>query len=116
MEANMCSNELEPRTPVRHTRIVTRTRVRWDRVAALSAVVLLVLSLGGRALGGSPEPGEERTRPHILVEPGETLWSIARARIGSEGDPRPYIQEIRELNGMATSELSAGEVLSLPTP
>jgi LysM domain-containing protein len=83
-------------------------------VAALSAVVLIVLSLGGRALGGSSEPGEERTRPHILVEPGVTLWSIARDRIGPEGDPRPYIQEIRELNGMATSELDVGMTLVLP--
>jgi LysM domain-containing protein len=82
-------------------------------VAALSAVVLIVLSLGGRALGGS-EPGEERTRPHILVEPGVTLWSIARDRIGPEEDPRPYIQEIRELNGMATSELEVGMTLMLP--
>ena len=93
---------------------MTRTRVRWDRLAALAAVVVLVLSLGGRALGGSSQPGEERTRPHILVEPGDTLWSIAKERIGSQEDPRPYIQEIRELNGMTRSELVIGRRLVLP--
>jgi hypothetical protein len=76
--------------------------------------VLIVLSLGGRALGGSSHPGEERTRPQIIVEPGQTLWSIAKARMGPEGDPRPYIEEIRELNGMDTSELRIGRRLALP--
>lgn len=83
-------------------------------MAALLAALLLVLGLGGRALGGSSEPGEERTRPHVLVEPGGTLWSIARARIGPEEDPRPYIEQIRELNGLATSELAVGQWLILP--
>jgi LysM domain len=83
-------------------------------VASLVAAAALVLGLGGRALGGSSEPGEQRTRPHILVEPGQTLWSIAKARIGPEADPRPYIQEIREVNGLATSELAVGQRLLLP--
>jgi hypothetical protein len=78
------------------------------------AAAALVLGLGGRALGGSSEPGEQRTRPHILVEPGQTLWSIAKARIGPEADPRPYIQQIREVNGLATSELAVGQRLLLP--
>lgn len=83
-------------------------------MAALLAALLLVLGLGGSALGGSSQPGEERTRPHILVEPGLTLWSVARARIGPEEDPRPYIEQIRELNGLATSELEVGQRLVLP--
>ncbi|MGH2692743.1 MAG: LysM peptidoglycan-binding domain-containing protein [Actinomycetota bacterium] len=93
---------------------MTRTRVRWGRAAVLTASITLVLGLGGRALGGSPEPGEERTRPQVLVEPDMTLWGIAHARVGPEGDPRPYIQEIRELNGLATSELQVGQLLTLP--
>jgi hypothetical protein len=81
---------------------------------SLSVVLLAVLSLGGRALGGSAGPGEERTRPHILVEPGQTLWSIARARLGPEADPRPYIDQVRELNGLPTSAIAAGQRLALP--
>jgi hypothetical protein len=85
-------------------------------VAALLVSLLLVLGLGGRALGGSARSGEERTRPQVLiVEPGATLWEIARDRVGSAGDPRPLIQEIREMNGLATSELQAGQKLLLPS-
>ncbi|MGH2711783.1 MAG: LysM peptidoglycan-binding domain-containing protein [Actinomycetota bacterium] len=94
---------------------MTRTRVRWGRVFALVTCAFVVLGLGGRALGGSSEPAGERTRPRISVEAGETLWSIAKARIGPEGDPRPYIDEIRELNRMPTSELTVGQLLLLPT-
>jgi hypothetical protein len=83
-------------------------------VAALVTAAVLVVSLGGRALGGSTEPGEERTRPHLVVQPGQTLWSIAKGRIGAEADPRPYIQEIRELNGLPTSALAVGQRLLLP--
>jgi hypothetical protein len=80
----------------------------------LLATTLLVLGLAGRALGGSSRPDEGSPRPHVLVEPGETLWSIARARIGPEGDPRPFILEIRELNGLRSSALVAGQRLVLP--
>lgn len=83
-------------------------------MAALALSIPLAIGLGGRALGGSAGPAEERTHPHILVEAGTTLWEIARARVGPEGDPRPYIQEIRELNGLPTSELLVGQTLLLP--
>jgi hypothetical protein len=114
MKANMCSDGLVSRTYVRDTECVNRTRVRWGRVGALTAALVLVMSLAGRALGGSPDLGEEGPRPQILVESGQTLWSIARAQVGPEGDPRPLIQDIRELNGMATSELEVGQRLLLP--
>ena len=77
---------------------------------------LFVLGLAGRALGGSSQPDEAPRRPHVLITPGETLWSIARTRVGPEADPRPYIQDMKELNGLETSELEAGERLSLPPP
>lgn len=78
------------------------------------ATTLFVLGLAGRALGGSSRPDEAPTRPHVLIAPGETLWSIARARLGDEADPRPYIQDTRELNALQTSELEVGQRLLLP--
>lgn len=110
----MCSDALASRTSVRHTAIVTRTRVRWARVLALLATTLLVLGLAGRALGGSSRPDEDLPRPHVLIETGDTLWSIARARVGPEADPRPYIQRILELNNLPTASLEQGQLLLLP--
>ena len=47
-----------------------------------------------------------------VVEPGDTLWSIAAERYG--GDPREGVWRLRERNGLAGSALTPGTVLYLP--
>jgi hypothetical protein len=47
----------------------------------------------------------------ILVQPGDTLWSIARG-LQPAGDVRPLIDRIAELNG--GHSLTAGQTLMLP--
>jgi LysM repeat protein len=77
------------------------------------AFVLVLMGLlwaGGRAAGGSePTPGVV-----YRVRAGDTLWTIASGRLGSEADPRPMVEDIRDLNGLARSALVPGQVLRLP--
>jgi nucleoid-associated protein YgaU len=82
-------------------------------LAALAGAVIL---MAGRAAGGPPG-AVARPVPvdRYVVRSGETLWEIARARVGAAGDPRPFIEEIRRLSGLGTSGLRAGQVLVLPT-
>jgi Tfp pilus assembly protein FimV len=47
----------------------------------------------------------------VLVQPGDTLWSIARG-LQPTGDVRPLIDRIAELNG--GHSLIAGQTLMLP--
>ena len=47
----------------------------------------------------------------VIVQPGDTLWSIARA-VQPEGDVRPLVQRLAELNGGA--QIRAGQALVLP--
>jgi hypothetical protein len=47
----------------------------------------------------------------VIVEPGDTLWSIAR-ELQPTGDVRPLVDRIAELNGGYS--LSAGQTLMLP--
>ena len=47
-----------------------------------------------------------------VVEPGDTLWSIATERYG--GDPREGIWRLQERNRLAGSALTPGTVLYLP--
>lgn len=47
------------------------------------------------------------------VQPGDTLWDLAVA-LTPGSDPRPMVDEIQRLNGMAGSALSVGEELRLP--
>lgn len=48
-----------------------------------------------------------------VVERGDTLWDIA-SRIAPGSDPRPIVDEIKQLNGIGDSRLSVGQRLQLP--
>ncbi len=47
-----------------------------------------------------------------VVQPGDTLWTIASGRY--EGDPRASVWRIKERNGLESSTLVPGLVLHLP--
>ena len=67
-----------------------------------AALVTMVESAAGDALAGGGV---------VIVEPGDTLWSIARG-LQPTGDVRPLVDRIAELNG--GHSLSAGQTLMLP--
>jgi len=48
-----------------------------------------------------------------VVQPGDTLWSIAGS-LGGDDDVRAVVDEIQELNGLEGSALVPGQVLVLP--
>jgi hypothetical protein len=49
----------------------------------------------------------------VVVEPGDTLWSIA-ASVADGEDVRAVVDSIQELNGLEGSGLVPGQVLQLP--
>jgi nucleoid-associated protein YgaU len=85
---------------------------------SLGLVGGLVLATGRVALGGGGSAGSERSPARLeryVVKPGETLWEIARAVVGPEGDPRPVVERVRLANGLAPSEpLLPGVSLVVP--
>lgn len=88
-----------------------RVRVRPGRVALFLAIFGLVCLLSvPRLLAAVATP--EALRTHV-VTPGETLWELAR-EYGSSGDPRPYVQTLREANNLASPQLLPGQELVLP--
>jgi LysM repeat protein len=75
--------------------------------------VLLLSSLlwaAGAALGESDPVVARRYR----VRAGDTLWAIARREVGSEGDPRRFVEDVRRANRMTTSAIGVGQTLVLP--
>ena len=104
--------------PVRRALPDRATRVRRRRLAAIALATLLgfaALSVGrvlwSAAVGSSPaEPigSAPITGEVYVVQPGDTLWSIAH-RIAPDEDPRPIVAALRERNGDA--ELTPGERL-----
>src|SRR5215211_311699 len=93
---------IHPTAP-RPTREVNRMRAR---------VLAIVLVVPGLARGDGPD----RPAPRVtyVVEPGDTLWSIAR-RVAPDRDPRPVVDGLIEANDVRGG-LQIGQELSIPVP
>ena len=96
-----------------HLRLTRRGRVLL--LTALVAVLFATFSLGRAATEASPitvASGPAVTQ--TVVEPGESLWTVAR-RIAPDNDPRDVVAQIRRLNDLSDSQLQPGQQLLLPT-
>jgi nucleoid-associated protein YgaU len=85
---------------------------------SLGLVGSLVLATGRVALGGGGGADPVRRPPRVervVVRSGDTLWEIARAVVGPQGDPRPVVDRIREANALSPGEpLLVGASLIVP--
>jgi hypothetical protein len=103
-------------TPARHPTAARRSAVVGVFTVLLAACAVWVQGGGGRT-GSGPlaAPGAGRTETaaaHVwIVQPGDTLWGIAR-RLDPHGDVRPLVDALsRQVHG---KPLQAGEQLRLP--
>lgn len=89
------------------------TRIRRRRLAAL--VLTIGVTTGGVALtraftsgtfgsGSGDPPAAPITEDVYVVQPGDSLWSIAE-RVADGGDPRPIVDALREQHGDAAVEV-----------
>lgn len=84
----------------------------------LAVVVAVAIALGafaplapGPTGGGASVAAQAGARDSVVVEAGDTLWSIAR-QLQPVGDVRPLVARLVELNGSAA--IRPGQVLALP--
>jgi nucleoid-associated protein YgaU len=81
---------------------------RWLLIAGL--IVLASWALARVALGGTAP-----VTTTVVVQPGDSLWSIAAARYPG-ADTRERVDAIERLNGLSGPVIVAGETLQLPPP
>jgi nucleoid-associated protein YgaU len=94
-------------------------RLRLTRRARRLAVVLALAV--GVAVGSwlapllSGSDGDLRLAgvESVVVQPGDTLWSIAGS-LGGDDDVRTVVDRIQELNGLDGAPLVPGQILRLP--
>ncbi len=77
----------------------------WGRILVLAAVLLV--ATGRLAYGSGPAVNDR-----VVVEPGDTVWSIAATHY--RGDPRPHVEAILQANRLTTPLLKPGQALQLP--
>src|SRR5713101_2068398 len=88
-----------------------RSARRMRPVGRLAAVLLLALSVSlGLAIAAHGSSAGDAT---VVVQPGDTLWSIASQRYPSD-DVRARVDGIERANGLHSPLIEAGEILKLP--
>jgi len=89
---------------------VTRRQVAafWTVILALAAAMVLYFHVDDATSTELPDPN-----PVYVVEPGDTLWSIAREHY-PDADPRAAVYAIRQLNDVDPGRLRPGDVLMMP--
>jgi len=82
--------------------------------ASLGLGIVLTAAHAGVALGGSTTTPGRSPHPqfvNVVVQPGDSLWSIAR-RVAPHSDPRKVVDAFAARLG--TSDVEAGELISVP--
>ena len=93
-------------------RLTRRGRALARMLAIVLVVAVFLLVAPGLARGDGPD----RPAPRVtyVVEPGDTLWSIAR-QVAPGRDPRPVVDGLIKANDLRGG-LQAGQELSIPVP
>lgn len=90
---------------------------RRGRVVVTLGVVgigVLALMLGGRVVAQADMTLEASpAMVSVVVKPGENLWQIVQ-RVNPGSDPREMVLRVREINGLASSQVEAGSTLVVP--
>lgn len=101
-----------PHAP-RPARTVVRLTRRGRLVVLLTALLLVLTAfVAGRAGAAAGTDAREVSRL-IVVQPGQTLWSIA-GQVAPGADRERTMSRIRKLNGLTQSGLQAGRRLAVP--
>jgi nucleoid-associated protein YgaU len=93
-------------------RLTPRAR-RLAVVLAVAAALAVGSWLGVLVGGGSGGDLRLAGESSVVVDSGDTLWSIASA-LGGDDDVRDRIDAIQRLNGLQSADLVPGQVLLLP--
>jgi LysM domain len=84
-------------------------------VIVISAMLIWTGVAGGAQAPrpGAPARSVYQGMTQIVVQPGQTLWSIAEA-VAPSADPRTAVQQISDVNGLTGTRIEAGQLLWVP--
>lgn len=93
---------------------------RRGRLLVLACLVVLLFgafAFGRSSWASGDTPGDRGSAELVqtTVQPGDTLWALA-TRLAPGTDVRDVVAQIKDLNGLGTGTLQAGQQLLLPAP
>lgn len=80
----------------------------------LITVAIIIAGCTGMVRVFASSSHDEIPMEQVIVSQGDTLWEIAVDYKPKDMDTRDYIHRIKKMNQLKTSEIEAGDVLSLP--
>lgn len=95
-------------------RVHLTTRGRLLALLALSALLLTAFAFGRSVSEAAVAPQARPSLGQVTVQPGDTLWGLARQTAPGQ-DPREVVAQLRRLNHLESAGLQAGQQLLLPT-
>ena len=86
-------------------------------LAVLAVLVVCGLFVAGASVAQASGPASAHRGPgaaeRVVVQPGDTLWSIAQSA-APNADARTIVQEILQANRLTTANITAGQRLWVP--
>lgn len=94
-----------------------RTQDLINTISAISLLIVLalgVVAIAGKLIVTKATDGiqSDYVYREVMVEPGDTLWSIARAQVPDD-DPRDVVGSMRDLNQLTSADIFPGQRLTV---
>ncbi len=101
--------------PAAALRLTRRGRIVLVGFLVLVVGLIWLAVAGGAAATGSGVPPSvfDKHMSQVVVQPGDSLWSIA-ARAEPGADPRLVVQQITDINALPSAQIAAGQSLWVP--
>ncbi|WP_025688920.1 cell division suppressor protein YneA [Paenibacillus zanthoxyli] len=118
VSARRCSVSDHTNPFVKNTKaIIKKARIVLKQQDVFKLMIVLLLIISGftvvsQVFASSVSSPQQEKR--IVVEPGDTLWSIALKNKSSDMRTVVYIDAIKRHNHLSGSDIQAGDILSIP--
>lgn len=102
------------KTSSKYRRLMRQRKLRRQRRTAALLLMIIMVFVANVAFSATSQSSEKYDVIEVVVEPGDTVWSIAKANMPEGGNLNEYVYEISANNGVKDGNIYAGQVLYVP--